>query len=261
MPDDLAGFVNAAERAADAAGLVLRRYFRAGVAAELKGDLSPVTLADRAAERVMRDLLAAAYPDHAILGEEDGLSGAGARYQWTLDPIDGTRAFITGRPVFGTLVALLDGALPLLGVIDQPVTGERWVGCAGQRTGFSGVYGQVGTRVGRTLAACELSCTSPGMFTPTQASRWQGLAARVARASYGGDCYAYGLLALGQIDIIAEAGMKLWDWAALEPVVRGAGGCMTDWSGAKLRADGDGTVLALADPGLLADAVQALRAE
>jgi myo-inositol-1(or 4)-monophosphatase len=260
VPDELAAFLSAAEAAADASGAVLRRYFRTGVAAELKADLSPVTVADREAEREMRALLAAAHPDHTILGEEDGLSGAAARYSWALDPIDGTRAFITGRPLFGTLVALLDHGRPVLGVLDQPVAGERWIGCAAAPTRFRGAYGQVGARHGRTLAQCELSCTSPAMFNASQARRWQALAGQVARASYGGDCYAYGLLALGQIDIVAEAGMKLWDWAALEPIVRGAGGCLTDWSGAQLTAGGDGTVLALADPALLADVVRALAA-
>jgi myo-inositol-1(or 4)-monophosphatase len=259
VPDELAGFLNSAEQAADAAGAVLRRYFRAAIATEVKGDLSPVTVADRQAERAMRDLLAAAHPDHAILGEEDGLSGGGARYRWTLDPIDGTRAFITGRPLFGTLVALLDGDRPVVGLLDQPITAERWIGRAGERTRFRGSHGTVGTRGGRRLAECELSCTSPGMFNPSQAQQWQALAAQVARATYGGDCYAYGLLALGQIDIVAEAGMKLWDWAALEPIVFGAGGCMTDWHGAPLSAAGDGTVLALADPSLLDEVVRALR--
>jgi len=262
---DVARFLPAAERAADAAGAVLRRWFRAGLTAELKADLSPVTRADRDAEQAMRDVLTQAHPDHEVLGEEAGLGetapGASpSRYRWVLDPIDGTRAFITGRPVFGTLVALLDGAAPVLGVIDQPITGERWVGCIDQPTRFTGAFGAPGTRRGRPLAACELSCTSPHMFNPAEHCRFQSLTAQTGRVSYGGDCYAYGLLALGQIDIVAEAGLKLWDWAALLPVVQGAGGCLTDWTGQPLAADGDGCVLALADPALLGQAVQALRA-
>ncbi len=206
----------------------------------------------------MRAVLAARFPDHAILGEEAGEDRAGARFRWVLDPIDGTRAFITGRPQFGTLVALLDGDAPVLGLIDQPITGERWLGVPGRPTRFRGAYGRAGCRPCGGLAQAELSCTSPAIFRPSEASRWQRLAGSVRRVSWGGDCYAYGLLALGQIDVVAEATLKLWDWAALVPIVTGAGGSITDWSGHPLRPDGDGTVLALGDPALLPAALAAL---
>ena len=207
----------------------------------------------------MRTLLAERFPDHAILGEEGGEDRTGARFRWVLDPIDGTRAFITGRPHFGTLVALLDGDTPLLGIIDQPITGERWVGVSGRPTIFRGAYGKAGCRPCRTLAEAELSCTAPTIFRKTEAPRWQRLAAQVRRVSWGGDCYAYGLLALGQIDVVAEATLKIWDWAALAPVITGAGGSMTDWGGMPLRADGDGTVLAVGDMALLQPALLALK--
>ncbi len=206
----------------------------------------------------MRALLAARFPDHAILGEEAGEDGAGARYRWVLDPIDGTRAFITGRPQFGTLVALLDGDVPILGLIDQPITGERWLGVASRPTTFRGAYGQAGCRPCAVLAEAELSCTSPAIFSPSQAPRWQRLASQVRRVSWGGDCYAYGLLALGQIDVVAEAGLKIWDWAALVPVIQGAGGSITDWFGQPLRPGSDGTALALGDATLLPAALAAL---
>ena len=206
----------------------------------------------------MRVVLAARFPDHAILGEEAGEDRAGARFRWVLDPIDGTRAFITGRPHFGTLVALLDGDAPVLGLIDQPITGERWLGVPGRPTRFRGAYGRAGCRPCAGLAQAELSCTSPAIFRPAEAARWQRLAGRVRRVSWGGDCYAYGLLALGQIDVVAEATMQPWDWAALVPVVTGAGGSITDWSGQPLRPGGDGTVLALGDPALLPAALAAL---
>ncbi len=207
----------------------------------------------------MRAVLTQRFPDHAVLGEEGGEDRAGARYRWILDPIDGTRAFITGRPQFGTLVALLDGDTPVLGVVDQPITGERWLGVSGRPTVFRGVYGRAGCRPCPALAEAELSCTSPSIFTPVETPRWQRLAEQVRRVSWGGDCYAYGLLALGQVDIVAEATMKLWDWAALVPVVTGAGGCVTDWSGRTLRPDGDGTILAVGDPALLQPALLALK--
>ena len=218
-----------------------------------------MTVADQQAESAMRGLLAQRFPYHAILGEEGGEDQAGARFRWVLDPIDGTRAFITGRPQFGTLVALLDGDTPVLGVIDQPITGERWLGVAGRETVFRGAYGRAGCRPCTSLGEAELSCTSPAIFTKAEAPRWQVLAGQVRRVSWGGDCYAYGLLALGQIDVVAEATLKLWDWAALVPVITGAGGSITDWHGMPLRPDGDGTVLALGDPALLQSALLALK--
>jgi len=258
---DWAKLTEAAEAAADVAGAVIRPFFRAVLDASLKSDRSPVTIADRSAELAMRAVLAERFPEHGILGEEFGLERPDAALRWVLDPIDGTRAFITGRPVFGTLIGLLEGGRPILGVIDQPITGERWVGVDGQTTRFLGPYGgRVGTRRCTKLDAVELSCTSPEMFTAAQARRWAGLSGKAGRMTYGGDCYAYGLLALGQIDIIAEADLKIWDWAALAPVVVGAGGLMTAWDGSPLRDGGDGTALAVGDPALLGPAVAALAA-
>jgi histidinol phosphatase-like enzyme (inositol monophosphatase family) len=253
-------FIEAAEAAADVAGAVIRPLFRIGLGAESKHDQSPVTIADRTAEQAMRAVLAERFPDHGILGEEFGLDRPTARLRWVLDPIDGTRAFITGRPIFGTLIALLDGAQPILGVIDQPVTRERWLGVAGRRTSFRGPFvSNPGCRACQGLAEAELSCTSPELLGADRA-RWRRLAAAVRHTSWGGDCYAYGLLALGQIDIIAEAGLKLWDWAALQPVIEGAGGCLTDWEGNRLRPDGNGRALALGNPGLLESVIARLRA-
>ena len=251
-------FIEAAEAAADVAGAVIRPLFRAGLVASAKQDQSPVTIADRTAEQAMRAVLVERFPDHGILGEEFGLDRAAARLRWVLDPIDGTRAFITGRLIFGTLIGLLDGEQPILGVIDQPITRERWIGVAGRRTTFRGPFaGQVGCRACPDLAGAELSCTSPELLGADM-GRWQRLAAAVRHTSWGGDCYAYGLLALGQIDIIAEAGLKLWDWVALQPVIEGAGGGLTDWSGNRLRPEGDGRALALGNPALLESVVRVL---
>ena len=206
----------------------------------------------------MRSVLATACPDDGILGEEDGLDRPDARLRWVVDPIDGTRAFITGRPTFGTLIGLLEDGVPVLGIIDQPVTGERWIGVRGEATRFTGGFGgRAGTRSCPRLAEAELSCTDPSMFAADPAP-WQRLAGAARRVSLGGDCYAYGLLALGQIDVIAEATLKVWDWAALVPVVEGAGGRMTDWQGAPLRADGDGRAVAVGDPALLPETLRHL---
>ena len=177
---DIERFLAAAEAAADVAGAVIRPLFRAGLDADLKGDQSPVTIADRTAEQAMRAVLAERLPDHGILGEEFGLDRPTARLRWVLDPIDGTRAFITGRPIFGTLLALLDGDTPMLGVIDQPVTGERWVGVAGRPTRFRGPFGgSIGCRPCPALDRAELSCTSPEMF----GADLPALAASVGRGS------------------------------------------------------------------------------
>lgn len=241
------------------AGAVVRPFFRAGVTADAKSDRSPVTIADRTSEQAMRAVLRERFPDHGILGEEFGFDRPEAPLRWVLDPIDGTRAFITGRPTFGILIALLDGDRPILGVIDQPVTRERWIGAMGRPTVFRGqLGGRVGCRICPSLADAELSCTSPEMLEGSDMPRWKRLAAKVRRNYWGGDCYAYGLLALGQIDIIAESDMKVWDWAPLVAVVEGAGGRVTDWNGAPLRPDGDGRVLAVGDPALLPLAVAEL---
>ncbi len=253
----------AAQAAADAAGAVIRPHFRGRLAADLKSDHSPVTLADRTAEQVMRAILGLRFPDHGILGEEFGLERPSAELRWVLDPIDGTRAFITGRPMFGTLIGLLEGERPVLGIIDQCVTGERWIGLAGRPTRFRSAFGGApGTRPCARLAEAEISATSPEMFG-ADLPRWQRLAGRARRITWGGDCYAYGLLALGQIDVVAESDLKVWDWTALTPVVEGAGGRLTDWSGHPLGRDGDGEgyrgrALAVGDPRLLEEAVAAL---
>ncbi len=259
-------------RAANAAGEAIRPFFRAlDPGLELKSDRSPVTRADRAAEAAMRAIIAAHHPGDAILGEEGGETGPrDARWRWVLDPIDGTRAFITGRPLFTTLVAVLHDGEPVLGIIDQPVTRERWFGARGDNPTtvfldpFAGGTARdpapfLSTRErGRPLAEAELSATSPAMFAGPAHARFERLAARAGRVSWGGDAYAYGLLAMGQIDVIAEASMKIWDWAALVPVVEGAGGVITDWAGATLRADGDGTVLAAGTAELHGEALAAL---
>ena len=256
--DAMDGLIAGAEAAADVAGAVIRPFFRAHLEAELKSDDSPVTIADRSAEQAMRAVLTQRFPDFGVLGEEFGCDRPAARLCWVLDPIDGTKAFITGRPLFGTLVALLEDGKPILGVIDQPVTGERWVGATGRKTVFRGpMGGRAGCRPCATLNEAELSCTGPNLLGG-DLPRWQRLADTVRRVSWGGDCYAYGLLALGHIDVIAEVTMKLWDWAALVPVVEGAGGRITDWSGQALRRDGDGRVLAVGDPGLLDAAIARL---
>jgi len=257
---DFEPLIAVASEAAAASGAAIRPWFRAGILSTQKADSSPVTLADREAEHAIRRVLAANFPDYGRLGEEEGLENPSSALRWVFDPIDGTRAFITGRPSFVTLIALLEDGKPILGLIDQPVTGERWLGVKGRRTSFSGPFGGVpGTRHRAKLEDAELSSTAPEIFEAENSPRFAKLAQAVKRVSWGGDGYAYGLLALGQIDVIAEATLKIWDWAALVPVIEGAGGSLTDWNGHHLREDGDGRALAVGDPALVPEIVAALR--
>jgi len=248
-PDDLA----LAQALADAAGAVIRPYFRAQVPVEIKPDASPVTLADRAAEAAMRRLVEAARPDDGIIGEEYGPVRAGARRQWVFDPIDGTRSFIAGRPLFGTLIALLDDGVPVLGIIDQCIAGDRWAGAIGQPTTLNGVA--VRTRDCATLGAAHLATTSPYLFDAAERVAFERLHAGARDTLLGGDCHNYALLATGCLDLVVETGLKLYDWAALVPVVAGAGGVICDWRGAALRQGSDGRVIAAASTALAREVV------
>ncbi len=261
MALDLDAAARVADAAADVAAAVIRPFFREPIGIDRKGDSSPVTAADRAAERAIRAVLAERFPDHGVLGEEFGAEREGSPFQWVLDPIDGTKSFITGRPSFTTLIALLHEGVPVLGLINQPITGERWLGLAGRPTLFTapaGFSATARTRQGAGLDDAQLSCTTLDLFTAETRPRWERLAARAAQVTWGGDAYAHGLLALGCVDLIAEATYKMWDWAALVPVIEGAGGVITDWAGKALRPGADGSVLAAGSAALHAEALAVL---
>lgn len=250
--------IELAHRLADAAGAAIRPFFRANFTTDRKADASPVTEADRAAELAMRDILDAERPDDAVIGEEFGEKTGNSGKTWVLDPIDGTTSFIAGRAIFGTLIAQLKDGWPVLGVIDQPIAKERWVGVTGKATTFNGA--RVRARPCRELSDAILATTSPHLFTDHDAGHFMTLAKATdtRRLIWGGDCYNYGLVALGQIDLVAETGLKLHDFAALVPIVEGAGGHMCDWRGDPLHADSAGDVLAVGDPARVDDALQAL---
>jgi inositol-phosphate phosphatase / L-galactose 1-phosphate phosphatase / histidinol-phosphatase len=245
-----------AERLADAAGAAIRPYFRSEHGVEAKDDQSPVTLADRAAEEAMRKLLIAERPMDGIIGEEFGTREGTSGRQWVLDPIDGTRAFIAGRPVFGTLIALIEDGWPLLGIIDQPIIGERWLGVAGRPTLFNGK--PASTRRCRDLKDAILGTTSPALFDDAQLHAFEHLDGAVMSTVLGGDCYNYGCVASGWMDVVVEAGLKLHDFAALVPVVEGAGGRMCDWQGDPLHAGSNGEVIAAGDPARVEEILEAL---
>lgn len=247
-----------AHRLADAAREAILPHFRSGMTSERKGDSTPVTLADRAAEAAMRAIIKAEFPDDALHGEEYGAETGSSGRTWVLDPIDGTAGFLAGRPLFGTLIALVVEGWPVLGVIDQAVLKERWVGVTGRPTTLNGQ--PVRTRACPSLADATLATTGPHYFDDHDGEHFMGLAARTdhRRMVMGGDCYNYAMLATGQLDIVCEANLKLHDYAALVPVVEGAGGTMCDWNGDPLHAASSGHVLALGDPARLEDVVGAL---
>ena len=234
-----------ANQLADLSGAIIRRHFRRRLKVDEKADHTPVTLADRAAEAAMRRLIAARFPAHGMLGEEYGGVRTDADDVWVLDPIDGTKSFISGVPLFGTLIALTHRGRPVLGVIDQPISGERWVGAQGRRTTLNGK--PVKTRACHNLEEATLYATAPDMFGKRDAAGFARLRRRVALARFGADCYAYALLASGFIDLVAEANLKPYDFCALAPVIEGAGGTITDWRGKPLDLTSDGRVLAAGD--------------
>ena len=247
-----------AHRLADAARAAILPHFRSGLASERKADASPVTLADRAAEEAMRRILTAECGRDGVHGEEFGITAGSTGRTWVLDPIDGTTGFLAGRPIFGTLIALVVDGWPVLGVIDQAVLGERWLGVTGQPTTLNGK--PVRTRACQALLEAALATTGPHYFDSHDGEHFMALAAQTdhKRMVMGGDCYNYAMLASGHLDVVCEANLKLHDFAALVPVVEGAGGVMCDWNGDPLHAGSDGHVLALGDPARVEDVVEAL---
>ena len=253
MPDlpviDLDDMERLAVRLVEAAAAEIRPRFRQIIPTERKADISPVTEADRAAERAIRAILAAKRPQDGIVGEEYGSQAGTSGLTWVIDPIDGTKAFITGRSTFVTLLALLEGDRPVLGVIDQPITQDRWIGIAGRPTTLNGRA--VRTReTTAEIATATFSTTDPNLFPDADADVYGRISGACGMRTYGGDGYAYGLLASGWIDVVLESGLKLHDFAALSTVVAGAGGIMTDWAGAPLTAKSDGRVLAVGNAAL-----------
>lgn len=255
--DQLAEYQAFAEQLADAAASAIAPYFRASLEVEDKGGrrFDPVTVADKAAERAMRELIRSHYPTHGILGEEEAATLGSSELTWVLDPIDGTRAFITGLPLWGTLIALNDGQRPVLGVMNQPFTGERYIGtpAGAWRNGTP-----LKTRPCTGLSSARLMCTTPDMFDiPEQRKAFEAVASQAQLLRYGGDCYAYCMLASGFVDVIVEASLQPYDVQALIPIIEGAGGVMTSWDGGP--AHNGGAVVACGDRALHAQLIELLR--
>jgi myo-inositol-1(or 4)-monophosphatase len=253
-------YLEFAYRMALAAGEAILPQFRVALDVEDKGGArgyDPVTVADRAAEAVIRAEIARAHPDHGIRGEEHGWQKGTSNYTWVIDPIDGTRSFILGQMHWATLIALNDGERVVVGVAHQPYVGESFVATAGGHAEWrrGGVHRTLRTRRCRSIADAVLACTDPKMFrTPMERAAFDRVADAARLTRWGGDCYAYCLLAMGLIDVVIESSLHAYDVQALIPIVESAGGAITTWSGAS--CDEGGSVVACGDrtlhPGVLA---------
>jgi len=263
MTDALQSRRALAERLADAAGEVIRPYFRKRVEVTDKGKdgfFDPVTEADRKAEESIRALLAKHAPEDSVLGEELGETKGMSGYRWVLDPIDGTGAFMAGQPLWGTLIALEKENKPILGVLDQPFLRERFTGISGTAE-FRNAEGstRLKTRGCAKLADAVICTTHPMLhFKEKERERYWRVERACRLSRYGGDCYAYALVAMGFVDLVIETDLKRWDIAAIIPIIEGAGGIVTDWNGNA--ADAGGNIIAAGDARIHAEALEILNA-
>ncbi|MCG6901227.1 MAG: histidinol-phosphatase [Rhodobacter sp.] len=254
--------IGTAHKLADAARCAILPLFRVvdlQTDNKAAGAFDPVTAADRNAEAAMREVLARLRPDDAILGEEYGVKRGTTGLVWVLDPVDGTRGFISGTPTWGVLIAVGDANGPVLGVIDQPYIGERFIGGLGEAS-VDGPQGKIGlrTRTPRDLGEATLFTTFPEVGTTAEGAAFRRLSERCKLTRYGMDCYAYALVAAGQIDLVVEAGLQSYDIQAPIAVIEAAGGVVTDWQGGRVH-DG-GQVLAAANAEIHAAAMAILNA-
>ena len=266
-PEDLNSFAAFALRLAEAARSETLPRFRAGadVTNKAGADFDPVTDADREAERVIAAMILDAYPDHGFIGEETGERGADRPLRWVIDPVDGTRAFVSGAPTWTTLIALEQDGVPILGVVDQPYTNECWIAVNGETKFNRGeAIASVRTSGVADLAKARISTTDPrrdGYMSESEVSAFSRLADASRLARFSLDAYAYGLLALGELDVVAETSLQRYDYAALKPVVEGAGGVVSNWRGEPLGSDDRGEMLAAATPELHAAALKILSSD
>ena len=239
----IAGIPAFVDQLATLSGEVILPFFRAGAPIDDKsqgGVFDPVTEADQAAERTIRQAIKAAFPAHGIIGEEYGAENANAEYVWILDPIDGTKSFISGMPLWGTLIALQHKGRPIYGMMHQPFTDERFFGDGASAfwRGRQGAERRLHTRACAGLAQATVMTTSPLLIADSLLPRYRAVEQQARLHRYGGDCYAYCMLAAGHIDLVIEAGLKTYDIAALIPIIEGAGGVVTTWDGGDAAAGG-----------------------
>jgi myo-inositol-1(or 4)-monophosphatase len=247
---------------ADEARAVSLRWFRAPLAVETKADRTPVTEADRGVEALLRKRLAERHPDHGVCGEEFGRDRDDADRVWYLDPIDGTKSFVSGLPLWGTMLALVERGVPVLGLVDIPATGERWSALRGGGAWFDspGARARCAASRCKNLAQARLALPAPDAFLAAEVDAARALAEAVALRRYGGDCYAYGLVASGHLDVVVESGLDDHDFLPMVVLIDEAGGVITDWHGRPLGPDSGGDVIAAATPALHAQALELLNA-
>ena len=256
-PSELDQYLIVAQNLAELARPILQKYYRSDIGVEDKSDSTPVTLADRAAEAAMRQHIHQSCPGHGIKGEEYGDETIDADFVWVLDPIDGTKSFMTGKPLFGTLIALCYQQQPIIGIIDMPILDERFVAAHGR--GAKRNQTPIHTRACPTLSQAALYATTPYMFQGQASERFNRLASRVKYPLFGADCYGYGLVASGFADLVVEAQLKPYDYLACAVVMREAGGVAADWQGRDLTLKSGDQVLMAGDQKLMAEAMAILK--
>ena len=256
MPD-IAMFTPFAQSLADVSRAIVLDCLASAGSFETKDDLSPVTIVDKKVEQALRERITQQYPDHGILGEEYDSQNLDAEYVWVIDPIDGTKAFITGMPIYGTLISLTRDGFPILGIIEHPVTEERWAGMEGSVSTYNGH--EIRTRGCGRLEDAIVSIGNPESLSLGEDLAFKELRRRTKWGIYGGNCYVYGRLAMGRVDISVDGGLDPFDFCALDAVVRGAGGMMSDWEGKRLSIRSGHRVVAVGDAALHPNVVEVLR--
>jgi len=232
----------------DEAREICVKYFRKNPNLSIKKDNSPVTIADKEIENLIRNGIKKHFPEHNILGEEEGYNYNGSDYTWVIDPIDGTKTFAAGIPTFGIMLGLAYKEKPILGIVDQPISKERWIGIDGKPTTLNGEI--IRTRACNDISEAVFSTTDPYFFEGKEKNIFNNIKNSALYSIYGKDCYAYMLLATGYIDIVLENGLKPHDFCALVPIIKGAGGVITDWNGREITLNSDGNILVCGTPDL-----------
>jgi inositol-phosphate phosphatase/L-galactose 1-phosphate phosphatase/histidinol-phosphatase len=239
--------IDFAEFLADEARKITRLYFRSKFLTETKPDQTPVTEADKKIEETLRKLVAINFSTHGFIGEEFENSEAVTEYTWVVDPIDGTKSFLAGRPLFGTLIALCRNGVPVLGIIDQAILNERYMGV----NGIAKLNNtQISASSTQTLAEAVFATTNPFLFSAGNKGKIEDVANQSKAVVYGGDCYNYAGLASGSIDVVIESGLKPYDFCALAPIITAAGGVITDFGGKALTLESNGNVIAASSKAL-----------
>ncbi len=251
-----ADYLTFAETLADASRAMLLKAAQTLPDVTIKADASYVTTTDKAVEEKLREMIMDRYPEHGIFGEEFENINTDAEFVWVLDPIDGTAAFVAGIPVYGTLIALAWKGKPFIGVIDHPLTDDRWTGVNHTSAFHNGK--PVTARPCEAIGSAYVTCSNSDFMDPDQLERFTRLRKQVAYVQYGGSCFSYGVLASGRSDFAVDAGLDAFDIYACAAIIQGAGGIVTTWDGSELSFDMDGTVLAAGDTSRLPDIISIL---